>query len=82
MTDHRHSPEDRFARVEKMHEELRAVIAEIESKLDLFHQEFQRTATAVQRIGLKQDSAKTLTEKHAAALYERLDRIEVLIRRK
>jgi chromosome segregation ATPase len=81
MADNRHLLEDRLSGIEKTQDELRASAAEILGKLDRFQQEFQRTATAIRRIGLKQDSARHLAQEHAdalKALNQRLSQIEDL----
>ncbi len=85
MTEKRRSQDDRFACIEKMQHELRSAVAEIDGSIDRFQQEFQRLATAVHRLNLKHDSAKSLAQKQAAALdglHEQLGRIEELVKRK
>lgn len=61
---------------------IRAALAKMESRLDVLHQEFQRTATTVQRIKLAQDGVTTLglrREETLSELQAQLNRIERLL---
>jgi len=85
MSDEFSSIELRFKNLEQMSGDLRSSALKLESRLDIFHQEFQRAATVVHRLGLAQAGAKTAAERREVMLTEireRLARIETALARK
>jgi hypothetical protein len=58
MTDKTPSLERRLEQLEHGQAKMLASLSAIESRIEILHQEFQRTATTVSRFSLAQESAK------------------------
>lgn len=82
MPDKSASTQDRLDRIEAAQEDLLAAATKLESRLDIFHQEFRRVATAVQRLGLAGERDKTAAQRRDETLDEvrrQLARIEAVL---
>ncbi len=85
MTDKTPSLEQRLDRLEQGQERLLASLTAIESRIEIMHQEFQRTATTVSRFSLAQESAKLASqrlESFVGEVRDQLTKIEVLLGKK
>ncbi len=58
MTENTPSLERRLDRLEQGQARMLASLTAIESRIEILHQEFQRTATTVSRFSLAQESAR------------------------
>jgi septal ring factor EnvC (AmiA/AmiB activator) len=58
MTDKTPSLEQRLEQLEQGQAKLLEMLTAIDSRIEILHQEFQRTATTVSRFSLAQESAK------------------------
>jgi chromosome segregation ATPase len=63
MTENTPSLERRLDRLEQGQAKMLASLSAIESRIEILHQEFQRTATTVSRFSLAQESARLHSQK-------------------
>lgn len=82
MPEKQFACEERFNRIETAQKKMLAAATRLESRIDVLNQEFQRTATAVHRLGLARDSAKGAgqgRDEELNGIRDQLARIEALL---
>ena len=62
--------EERIIKMEAALEQILATTIKLESRIDILRQEFQRTSTNIYRLGVNQESGKTVAGRHQSVLSE------------